>query len=58
MAFQLRCADTGSGCPAEFTTRTEEDMLEHVKVHTGMEHPDMTLDEQTGSQVKGLVRQT
>lgn len=58
MAFQLRCADTGTDCPAEFTTRTEEEMLEHVKVHAGTEHPDMTLDEQTVSQVKGLVRQT
>lgn len=56
MAFHLRCAETGNDCPAEFTTPTEDEMLEHVKLHVRTVHPDMPLDEQTVAQVKGLVR--
>ena len=58
MPYHLRCADAGGDCPGEFTTPTEDEMTEHVKVHVRMAHPDMNLDDETMSQVKGLVRQT
>lgn len=57
MSYRLRCADTGADCPAEFTTRSEEELLEHVKLHASSEHPDLTLDEATVAQVKGAVQQ-
>lgn len=57
MSYSIRCGDTGTDCPAEFTTRTQEELLEHVKVHAGSDHPEMRLDDQTVAKVKGLVRQ-
>ncbi len=56
MAYELRCADATGDCPAAFTTATEDELLQHVKLHAGLEHPDMTLDDETVATVKGAVR--
>lgn len=41
MAFKLACADTGAKCPFEVVTTTREELMEHVKVHAKMSHPEM-----------------
>ncbi len=56
MAYELRCADATGDCPAAFTTATEDELLEHVKLHAAREHPDMTLDDEAVATVKGAVR--
>jgi predicted small metal-binding protein len=42
MAYQLTCADTGAKCPFTVTTEGREELVEHVKVHARVAHPDMT----------------
>ncbi|MEP6761953.1 MAG: DUF1059 domain-containing protein [Sporichthyaceae bacterium] len=57
MAYSLRCADSGANCPGEFTTETEEELMRHVEMHAQTAHPEMTLDDETVGQMKGLVKQ-
>lgn len=56
MAYALRCADATGDCPAEFTIETQDELMEHVKLHAATAHPDMTLDDQTVAQVSSQVR--
>jgi predicted small metal-binding protein len=57
MPYALRCADSGMDCPAEFKTATESELMEVVKVHAPIAHPDLKLDEETVAMVQGLVRE-
>jgi predicted small metal-binding protein len=41
MAYKLVCAETGAQCPFEVVAPTREELLEHVKVHAKMAHPEM-----------------
>jgi predicted small metal-binding protein len=45
-------------CPAEFKTATESELMEVVgKVHAPIAHPELELNEETVTMVKGLVRE-
>ncbi len=57
MAYSLRCADSGMDCPAEFKTATQSELMEVVKVHAPISHPDLELNEETVAMVTGLVRE-
>ena len=57
MAFSLSCADTGTDCPGEFKTETQEELMEHVELHASRAHPDMELDDATRQQLASLVKQ-
>ena len=41
MAVTIRCADFNSDCPAQFTTPEEEELLQHVELHTRAAHQPM-----------------
>lgn len=41
MPFRLSCAESGASCPFEVVAPTREELLEHVKVHAKMSHPEM-----------------
>jgi predicted small metal-binding protein len=41
MAYKLTCADTGAKCPFTVTTEGREELVEHVKIHARMSHPEM-----------------
>lgn len=58
MPYSIRCADSGADCPGEFRTETEDELMSHVQLHAQTAHPDMTLDDATVAQMKGLVRQS
>jgi len=58
MAYSLRCADTGANCPDTFTTETETELMDHVKLHAAQAHPDLELTSDTVEQIKSLVRTT
>lgn len=58
MAHSLRCADTGADCPGQFTTETEDELMQHVQLHATTSHPDMALDAATVDQIKSLVTQS
>jgi predicted small metal-binding protein len=42
MAYKLTCADTGAKCPFTVTTESREELVDHVKIHARVAHPDMT----------------
>ena len=42
MAYKLVCAETGAACPFEVVSSTRDELMEHVKVHAKMAHPEMT----------------
>jgi predicted small metal-binding protein len=41
MAVTIRCADFNTDCPAQFTTPEEEELVQHVKLHTRAAHQRM-----------------
>lgn len=41
MAYKLVCAETGAKCPFEVVSSTRDELMEHVKVHAQMAHPEM-----------------
>lgn len=41
MAYKLVCAETGAKCPFEVVSSTRDELMEHVKVHARMAHPEM-----------------
>ncbi|MGO9876771.1 MAG: DUF1059 domain-containing protein [Acidimicrobiia bacterium] len=49
----LRC---WAGCPFAVTTKTEDELMQHVAAHASTAHPDMELTPDTIAQVKGLIR--
>jgi predicted small metal-binding protein len=57
MSYTIRCADSGSDCPAEFATETREELDRHVEMHVQTAHPDMVFDESTKAAVDSLVHQ-
>lgn len=56
MAYQLSCADTGSECPASFTTESQEELMEHAVMHARAAHPDLQLTPETQQQISGLIK--
>jgi predicted small metal-binding protein len=58
MPYSLRCADSGMDCPGEFTTATKSELMEVVKVHAPIAHPDLELNAETVAMVDGLIRET
>jgi len=41
MAYKLSCAETGAKCDFEVVTEKKDELLEHVKIHAKMAHPEM-----------------
>jgi predicted small metal-binding protein len=58
MSFSIRCADSGADCPAVFTTQTEDELMDHIRVHAAAAHPDLELTPETRDMIRGLVRST
>ncbi len=58
MAYSMHCADTGTDCPGDFTTRSEEELMAHLQLLVSQAHPEMTLDDATVTQIKGFIRQS
>jgi predicted small metal-binding protein len=56
MAYSLSCSDAGPDCPFAVTTKTEDELMQHVAAHAATAHPDMELTPETIAQVKGLIR--
>jgi predicted small metal-binding protein len=53
MAYSIRCADAGTGCPGSFTTETKEELMKHVELHAKEAHPDLDLQPE---QIEALVK--
>ena len=56
MPFSIRCADSGAECPAVFTTETEQELMDHVRVHAAAAHPELEMTAETRAMILGLVR--
>jgi predicted small metal-binding protein len=56
MAYSLQCKDAGQDCVFACTTSTEDELMQHVRVHVSAAHPDMELTPETVTQVKSLIR--
>ncbi len=58
MPFSIRCADSGADCPGIFTTETEAELLDHVKVHAAAAHPELEMTAETRELIRGLIMKT
>ncbi|MGH9278128.1 MAG: DUF1059 domain-containing protein [Acidimicrobiales bacterium] len=41
-----------------FTTDTEQELMDHLKVHAAAAHPDLEMTPETQDMIRGLVRTT
>lgn len=58
MPFSMRCADSGADCPGLFTTETEEELMDHIRVHASVAHPELEMTPETRDMIQGLIRAT
>jgi len=56
MAFSISCADAGSDCPANFTTESRAELMDHITVHAEKAHPDMEMTPEAAQQMSGLIK--
>ena len=57
MTTTIRCADFNNDCPAQFTAPTEEELLEHVELHTKAAHQPMEWTPELAEVVKTHFQQ-
>ena len=57
MAVSIRCADFGNECPAQFTAPDQDELLQHVELHTRTAHPPMEWTAELAEVVKTHVRE-
>ena len=55
MAYELKCADTGSDCSFAVKADTEDEVMEHVATHASIAHPDLQLTPETVANIKSLI---
>jgi len=55
MAYKLVCAETGAKCPFEVVSSSREELMEHVKVHASMAHPEMASNPPSPEMIEKLV---
>jgi predicted small metal-binding protein len=56
MAYSLTCADSGANCPGKSTTETEKELMDHVKMHMGVAHPEMMKSPPPPEMLKKMVK--
>jgi predicted small metal-binding protein len=57
MAVTIRCADFSNDCPAQFTAPDEEELLQHVELHTKAAHRPMEWTPELAEVAKTHVKQ-
>jgi predicted small metal-binding protein len=56
MPYSLACADSGAKCPGKFVTETEKELMDHVKMHMSVQHPEMMKNPPPPETLKKLVK--
>lgn len=57
MAYKLTCAETGADCPFTVTTKTKEELMQHVAVHAQSAHPEMANKPPSPETIEKLIHQ-
>ncbi len=52
----IRCADFNNDCPAQFTAPDEDELLQHVELHTRAAHQPMEWSPELAEVVKTHVK--
>jgi predicted small metal-binding protein len=58
MAVTIRCSDFNNDCPAQFTAAGEQELLDHVELHTKAAHQPMEWSPELAEVVKTHIKQT
>ena len=56
MAKSAACADIGLDCPGNFTVETEEELMQHLDMHTKVAHPEIEMTPEKIEQVRGAIK--
>ncbi len=57
MAYKLVCAETGAKCPFEVVSESRDELMEHVKIHAKMAHPEMASKPMSPEQVNKMIHE-
>ncbi len=57
MAVMIRCSDFNNDCPAQFTAPEEQELLDHVELHTKAAHQPMEWTPELAEVAKTHVQQ-
>lgn len=57
MAYKLVCAETGAKCPFEVVSESRDELMEHVKIHAKMAHPEMASKPPSPEQVNKMIHE-
>ena len=57
MAVMIQCSDFNNDCPAQFTAPEEQELLDHVELHTKAAHQPMEWSPELAEVVKTHIKQ-
>jgi predicted small metal-binding protein len=57
VAYKLVCAETGAKCPFEVVSSTRDELMEHVKVHARMAHPEMASNPPSPEEIGKMIHE-
>jgi len=57
MTVTIRCADFGNNCPAHFTAPEQDELMQHVELHTKTAHEPMEWTPELAEVAKTHIRQ-
>lgn len=57
MAYKVVCAESGAKCPFEVVSSTRDELMEHVKIHAKMAHPEMAKNPPSAEMVSKMIHE-
>ncbi len=57
MAYKVVCAESGAKCPFEVVSSTRDELMEHVKIHAKMAHPEMEKNPPSPEMVSKMIHE-
>ena len=57
MTVTIRCADFGNNCPAQFTAPDQDELMQHVELHTKTAHQPMEWTAELAEVAKTHIQQ-
>ena len=57
MAYKLACAETGAKCAFEVITESRDELMEHVRIHAQMAHPELAKNPPSPEMIGKLIHE-
>lgn len=56
MPFMFSCSDIDPGCPAQFVSNSDVELLDQIHKHFAEEHPELAQNKPSTDQLKKAIK--